>query len=96
MSAPTKQKTYFIIFGVLALLTAVEVGVARPELGIGTISLGVSLVGLALAKAALVAWFFMHLNHERKALKLTVLLPFLVFSIYPLALIAEATWRRIS
>ncbi len=89
------RKIYWVIFVVLAVLTALEVGVANPSLGIGKTAVAFALVGMALSKAALVGWFYMHLNHEMKALKLTVALPFFFPALYAVVLIAEAGWRLI-
>jgi cytochrome c oxidase subunit IV len=87
------RKSYWIIFGVLFFLTVLEVGVAHPSLGISKTPMMLALVSLALVKAALVAYFFMHLKHEMKALKLTVLLPFFFPALYAIVLIFEAVWR---
>ena len=51
------------------------------------------LCALALVKATLVGWFFMHLGHETKPLKLTVAIPMCVPAFYAFVLIAEAAWR---
>jgi cytochrome c oxidase subunit 4 len=55
------QRTYVGVFGALAALTAIEVGVTYlplPRIPI--------LVPLALTKAALVAMFYMHLKYDRR------------------------------
>jgi caa(3)-type oxidase subunit IV len=55
------QQTYVGVFGALAVLTALEVGVTYlpvPRIPI--------LVPLALIKAALVALFYMHLKYDRR------------------------------
>jgi len=54
-------RSYVAVFGVLALLTATEVGVtytALPRVPI--------LVPLAIFKAALVVLFYMHVRYDRK------------------------------
>ena len=81
-----------MVFAALTILTVLEVGVVYVP-GIGKMALGSALVLLALAKAWTVGWFFMHLGHETRHLKLTVALPFIFPAIYALGLIAEATWR---
>jgi cytochrome c oxidase subunit 4 len=56
------KKTYFTIFGILLVLTAVTIGVAFIDLGpLNT------LVALSIAsfKAVLVALFFMHLAESK-------------------------------
>ena len=56
-------KTYWIIFGSLAILTAVTVGLSYLHLSHApAIALGLLV---AVLKASLVALFFMHLNHEK-------------------------------
>jgi caa(3)-type oxidase subunit IV len=90
---PTNRKTYWIVFGALFVLTALEVVVALPQLGIAQTPKALALVSMALTKAVMVGWFFMHLNHERAALKYTVALPFFGPALYAMVLIAEAGWR---
>jgi caa(3)-type oxidase subunit IV len=92
--AHVNRKEYVVILIVLAVLTALEIAVALMH----SIPKGLmvsALVGLALAKAALVGLFYMHLKHETKGLKLTVLLPFAAPALYAFVLIAEAAWRQI-
>lgn len=57
-------KTYYWVFGALAVLTVVTVWVAFIDIP-APWNLIVGL-GVAALKAALVALFFMHLLHERK------------------------------
>ncbi len=87
------RKEYWIIFVVLALLTALEVGVAY--LDIATPLLVSALVGLALTKAALVGLFFMHLRHETSIIRWSVAIPMATPMFYAVVLIAEATWRML-
>lgn len=91
--AHINRKEYFIIFVMLALLTALEVGVVYIP-GIGKVPLVTALCGLAIAKAALVGLYFMHLKYETKVMKLTVVIPLAVMPIiYAAVLITEAQWR---
>lgn len=85
-------KEYMVIFAVLAVLTVLEVGVAKMP-GISRKLIGVALVGLALTKAAIVGLYYMHLKHETRVLKLTVALPMAAPTIYAIVLISEAAWR---
>ena len=48
---------YFLVFGTLAVLTAVTVGVAYLDLGAMN---NVAMLGIAITKATLVVLFFMH------------------------------------
>lgn len=89
------RKSYLIVFGVLGVLTALEILVATPSMGIPKRPMVVALILMALSKAALVGLYFMHLKQESQALKLTVALPFLFPAIYAVVLIGEAGWRLI-
>lgn len=55
----------FAVFGALIILTIATVAAARVDLGV--LNMAVAL-GIAAAKAALVALFFMHLRYERSFL----------------------------
>ncbi len=90
--AHVNRKEYWVIFGALTVLTGLEVGVVYvPNL---MKSLMVSaLILLALAKAALVALFYMHLKHETRILKLTVAIPLAMPAVYAAVLILEGAWR---
>ncbi len=86
-------REYIIIFFVLTLLTALEVGIAQPSLGISKNLMRLGLVGLALTKAAIVGLYYMHMKHETRVMKLTVVLPMAAPTIYAIVLITEAAWR---
>lgn len=88
----TAVRNYIFVFLVLTVLTLAEVGVVHVP-GISRALLISALVLMALAKAGLVLMSYMHLGHETRALKLTVLLPFALPALYAFALIAEASWR---
>ena len=77
---------YMAIFWCLAVLTVVEIAVIFMPLA--KLTIGILLVGFALAKAALVAMYFMHLRFETRTLGLIALTPLsiatlLVFLILP-------------
>ena len=68
---------YTVIFGVLALLTLIEVIVAEtlvsnPDFDLIRIVVNISL---ALGKSALVIWFYMHLNRDNRLFLLVLLVP---------------------
>jgi cytochrome c oxidase subunit 4 len=68
--------SYVAVFIYLSLLTAAELGVY----GLGlpkTVMIG-ALVALALAKATLVAMYFMHLAMERKGLWIVAVVPLVI------------------
>ena len=90
--AHSSRKQYLQIFLFLTALTVLEVGVVYVP-GIGSGALVSALIGMALAKAALVALFFMHLKDETRTLKLSVAIPLATPMVYALVLITEAAWR---
>ncbi len=67
-------RVYMIVFGALAVLTVVTVGVAYIHMPIVP-ALIVALL-IASAKAGLVAGYFMHLIGEKKVIHGTLLLTF--------------------
>ena len=73
-AAEHKAPNYVAIWGMLAVLTMVEVAVVY--LGLPRRLMVVSLVFLALWKALLVALYFMHLKFEPRRLLYIVLAPF--------------------
>ena len=88
----TGRLQYVVVFAVLGILTVVELGVATTE-GIAKLATVVALVGLAIAKAALIALFYMHLRFETGILRLTVLGPLVAPAVYGVVLIAEVAAR---
>lgn len=67
---------YMAIFWYLAVLTVIEIGVIF--LPIGKLLIGIMLVALAIAKAALVALYFMHLRFETRTLGYIALTPVVI------------------
>jgi cytochrome c oxidase subunit 4 len=84
-----KEPNYMGVWLALAVLTAVEVGVVY--LHMPKVAMAISLTALALAKAALVAAYFMHLKFEKYALILIVLSPLLLSAILYIGLVPDAT-----
>ena len=58
------EKTYVIVAAVLAVLTAVEVGLYYVT-GISDVLLSVVLIVLAIAKFIIVLGYFMHLKYDK-------------------------------
>lgn len=85
---------YLVVFLLLGLLTLVELGVARTS-GIPRTGALVAFIALAVAKAALIALFYMHLRYETAFLRLTVLVPLLAPAAYGAILIVEAAARSL-
>lgn len=86
------RRQYVVVFVALGVLTLLELGVLRMP-GIGRGAAVVALIGLAIAKAALIGFFFMHLKDETRILKLTVFGPLAAPALYALVLMADAAWR---
>ncbi len=83
---------YLKVFGALAVLTVVTVGVSYVDLG-GSGNIAVALV-IALVKAGLVATFFMHLKGEVSSIFRTLILTalfFVVLMVLPLSHFADHT-----
>ena len=80
--------SYMAIFWYLAILTVVEIAVIF--LPVARIVVGVLLVSLASAKAALVALYFMHLRLEVKTLGYIALTPVLIGTLLVLVLLPDS------
>jgi cytochrome c oxidase subunit 4 len=77
MTTETHQEpNYWAVFGALAVLTGIEVGIYY--LHMARFFFVTALVLLALVKAFLVAWYFMHLRSERWTLAILTVIPFLL------------------
>jgi cytochrome c oxidase subunit IV len=61
MEGHVSQRTYFLVFGALMLLTFITAGAAYLDLG--ALNTPVALT-IAIVKALLVMVFFMHLRHS--------------------------------
>lgn len=84
------KKQYMIIFVLLAVLTALEIWMA--ELPMTKFAKGSGLTGLALAKAFLVGYFYMHLNQETRWLKFIAAIPVMA-GVYATVLCLEAYFK---
>ena len=85
--AAGKQPNYMAVWGLLAVLTLVEVGVAF--LGFSRRTTVLILVGLALWKALLVALYYMHLRFEPRRLVVMVIAPLPLAVILVLAALTD-------
>ena len=86
------RKEYWIIFLLLFVLTLLEVGVVFVP-GIAKPMMITALVGMALVKACMVGWFFMHLSHDAASIRNGVAICMGMPFFYAFVLIAEALWR---
>ncbi len=94
MSNETKGNWWiWKVFWILLAITTVEVvlGMIKPDFLMGQF-LGTKLINhifiiLTIVKAAYIVLHFMHLGHETKGLRWTILIPVLVLIPYLLALV---------
>jgi caa(3)-type oxidase subunit IV len=91
-SLHTEPREVLAVFGGLLLLLLVEVGLVKTP-GISTGAVRLALLSLAVTKAVLIGFFFMHLKHETRVLRFTVLGPLALPAVYALVLMADAAWR---
>ncbi|MGH7569400.1 MAG: cytochrome C oxidase subunit IV family protein [Gemmatimonadales bacterium] len=82
---------YILIWVYLAVLTAIEVGVAFVS-HLPKLTLMLALIFLAVWKALLVAMYFMHLKFEPRKLVILVCVPLPLAAILVLAVITEKIW----
>lgn len=85
------KKEYFIIFFALALLTGLELWAAEID-SFTKFQKGSVLTFLAVGKAFLVAFYYMHLKEETKWLKFIAAIPIMA-GFYATVLCLEATFK---
>jgi cytochrome c oxidase subunit 4 len=85
------KKEYIIVFVVLAVLTAIEIWVAEVP-GISKFNKGSALTLLAVGKALIVAYFYMHLNEETKWMRFIAAIPIMA-GVYATVLCLEAIYK---
>ena len=85
------KKEYIIIFVVLAVLTAIEIWAAELK-ALSKFQKGSALTGLAIGKAFIVAYYYMHLKEETKWLKFIACIPFAA-AVYATVLCLEASFK---
>ena len=89
---------YTVVFGILAILTVIEVLSAEflkgaiHDLSDAAVTLqaikAVLLLLIAIIKSSLVIWFYMHLRDEKRILAVVLLLPLLIASLSIMYLLA--------
>ena len=84
-----KEPNYMGVFYLLAILTAVEVGVVFVPMS--KLLIAIALVGMALVKAALVALYFMHLKFEKRTLGIIALTPLILCTLLIISLLPDLT-----
>lgn len=83
-------KEYVIVFFVLTFLTLLELAI--PGLNTAYHYKAIGLVALAMGKACIVAYFYMHLKEETRWMTLIACIP-LSAALYAAALILESMYR---
>ena len=89
MSDTHQEPNYMAIFGMLAVLTVLEIGVVFVP--IAKIVIAIALISMALVKAALVALYFMHLKFEKRTLGIIALTPLILCTLLIIALLPDLT-----
>jgi cytochrome c oxidase subunit 4 len=84
-----EEANYMRVFYWLAALTVIEIGVIY--LPLAKLTIGIMLVGMALAKASLVGLYFMHLRYEKRTLGMVALTPLVICTLLIFALIPDLT-----
>lgn len=90
VSHKSHKKEYFAVFIALAVLTIIELLI--PDMKITKFAKGSSLTLLAFGKAAIVAWYYMHLKEESKWMRFVALIPISAL-VYALVVILESLYR---
>ena len=85
------EPNYMLIFYWLAALTALEVGVTY--MGLPKMLMIALLVGLAVAKAVMVAMYFMHLKFESRTLGFIALTPPVLLVMFVCITYPDIAWR---
>lgn len=85
------KKEYIIIFVVLAVLTIIEIWVAEID-GLSKMGKGSALTFLAIGKAVIVAYYYMHLKEETKWMKFIAAIPVMA-AVYATVLCLEAIYK---
>jgi cytochrome c oxidase subunit IV len=90
------RKVLWKVFWVMLFITIFElvVGFMAPSHGwSGTWWLKTLFISLTIVKAAAIVLWFMHLGHEKKSFKYTILAPYIVFMFYGIFIIlTEGTY----
>lgn len=87
-----KRSLYWKIFYVLTALTCFELAITFAP--IPRMFITILVVVASMAKACFVGWFYMHLNHETKGLKVILMFPLFVAFFYAIFLITDAKFTN--
>ena len=96
-----KRRKLWNVFWIMLAITIVELIIGSYASNLGLLAddrtsgelLKVIFIGLTIAKAFYIVFSFMHLGHEKKMLKYSILAPYLIFILYLIyIIIAEAIY----
>lgn len=90
-SSGDTERPYMKVFGLLALITLAEVGVA--VLPIAKVFIVIFLIALAIMKAMLVAMYYMHLKYDRRILTVIAVSPLILAALLALALLPDIAFQ---
>lgn len=78
------RRVIWNMFWVLLAITTVEVtlGLIWKNIGISWGTVKMTFIVLTIAKAYYIVAYYMHLKHEVKAFKNTIIVPFVLFAMY--------------
>jgi cytochrome c oxidase subunit IV len=86
------KKEYIIVFVALGILTILEIWIA--EVNMSALRKGSGLTFLAVAKAFLVAYYYMHLKDETRWTKFIAAVP-IAAAVYATVLCLEAVYKPV-
>ena len=86
-------RMYLVIYGWLLGLTVLEVGIVMASWPTGAIV--TLLISTALAKALLIAWYFMHLKFDRPVVWLLPGIPVVLGVAFVLALFPDVVFHLV-
>jgi cytochrome c oxidase subunit IV len=85
------KKEYFLVFLALGVLTLIELFIPGTK-GLSTFAKGSALTFLAVGKACLVAYFYMHLKDETRYMKYLAMVP-ISAAFYAVVVVLESMFR---
>jgi cytochrome c oxidase subunit 4 len=83
----SRVRTYVLVFISLAIITAVEIILTTVSISRQTLT--IAFLALSIAKASLIAAFFMHLRSDSRIYTYIFLLPTVMFILFALLTVAS-------
>lgn len=77
-----KRKQLWKVFWILLVVTLTELVIGFYNSNFSPALLKVIFIGLTIFKAYYIVAEFMHLGHENKGLRFTVIVPYVIFAVY--------------